>query len=468
MPVQTFETKTPASAEELFTWHTRPGAFERLCPPWQSVEIEKPAPVENGSEVHLRLKKGPLVFRCRARHQDVDPGRGFTDVLTARPFARWVHRHDFEPEGDASVLRDRIDYELAGGVLGRLLAGGQVRRDLATTFAFRHETTYRDLERHRTFTQSPRLRVAVTGSSGLVGGNLVPFLTTGGHQIVRLVRGEAVSGETVIEDRGRPDTAPWQPQAGLLSPSTLGPIDAVVHLAGENIAGGRWTAARKQRIRASRIDGTRNLIRSFGRMENPPRTLVCASAIGYYGSRGDELLDEASTSGDGFLAEVCQDWEEAAGEAAAQGMRVVMLRFGVILTPAGGALAKMLPPFRFGAGGRLGDGRQYMSWVSIDDAIGAIYQALLDDRLSGAVNVVAPEPATNEEFTKALGRTLRRPTLFPVPKLAARAAFGEMADEMLLASARVRPRKLEKAGFIHGDTDLDRTLARLLGRLEMS
>lgn len=471
MPIQTFETKTAVTPEELFAWHTRPGAFERLSPPWQSVEIEKPAPVENGSQVLLRLKKGPLVFRCAATHQDVDPGRGFTDVLTAAPFARWVHRHDFEPDGNASVLRDRIDYKLAGGVLGRLLAGRQVRRDLATTFAFRHETTSRDLARHRGFADNPRLRIAVTGSSGLVGGNLVPFLTTGGHQVVRLVRGNPVHGNAVRGgpapgSTGRSDTSPWQPEVGLLSPEALGPLDAVVHLAGENIAGGRWTAARKQRIRASRIDGTRNLIRSLGQMENPPKTLVCASAIGYYGSRGDELLDEASASGEGFLAEICRDWEEAAGEAAAHGMRVVMLRFGVILTPAGGALAKMLPPFRFGVGGRLGDGRQYMSWVSIDDAVGAIHQALLDGRLSGAVNVVSPKPATNGEFTKALGRVLRRPTLFRVPEFGARTAFGEMADEMLLSSARVRPHRLEEVGFAFGDTDLDRTLARLLGKLE--
>jgi len=471
MPIQTFETKTPASSEDLFDWHTSRGAFERLCPPWQSVQIESPAPIENGSRVLLRLRKGPFGFRCAAEHQDVDPGRGFTDVMTARPFAHWVHRHDFEPDGGASVLRDRIDYELAGGALGRLLAGRQVRRDVATTFAFRHETTARDLARHRTFADSPRLRIAVTGASGLVGSNLLPFLTTGGHRVVSLVRGkpalDPALDKPVRHEMARPDTSPWHPGTGLLSPETLGQVDAVVHLAGENIAGGRWTRARKQRIRASRIDGTRNLIRSLGKMENPPKTVICASAIGYYGSRGEELLDEESASGEGFLAEVCRDWEEAASEAGAHGIRVVMLRFGVILTPAGGALAKMLPPFRFGAGGRIGDGRQYMSWVSIDDAVGAIHQALLDERLSGAINVVAPQAATNDEFTKALGRVLGRPTFFPVPKFAARLLFGQMADEMLLSSTRVRPTRLEATGFRFDDTDLDHTLSRLLGKVVM-
>jgi uncharacterized protein (TIGR01777 family) len=458
MPIRTFETLVAASPEELFAWHTRPGAFERLCPPWQSVEIEEPAPVADGSRVRLSLRKGPLKFRWVAEHREVTPDRGFTDVQRSGPFKRWIHRHDFEALDGGSVLRDRIDYEIKGGRLGRLLLGRQVWRDLSTTFAFRHDTTFRDLERHRSFVRKPRLRIAVTGSSGLVGRNLVPLLTTGGHQVVRLVRRPS-------ED---PGASSWRPEVGLVSPQTMPPFDSLVHLAGENISSGRWTTARKERIRASRVDGTRNLIRSLARMESPPRTLVCASAIGYYGSRGDELLDEGSAPGSGFLAQVCREWEEAAGEAADLGIRVVMLRFGIILSPAGGALAKMLPPFKAGVGGRLGSGHQFMSWISIDDAIGAVYHALLDERLSGPVNVVAPEAATNEEVTRTLGRVLRRPTLFPVPKIGARLLFGEMADEMLLASTRVRPRALEKAGFGFNDKHLDPTLARLLGKMEMA
>jgi uncharacterized protein (TIGR01777 family) len=459
MPVKTFETVIPASPEDLFAWHCLPGAFDRLRPPWQSIEIEEQATVVNGSRVRLRLKRGPFRVRWIAEHRDVEPGRGFTDIQTAGPFKRWIHQHEFEASDGATVLRDRIDYEIPGGTLGRALAGGLIRRDLESTFAFRHETTRRDLARHRSFLRQPRLRVAVSGASGLVGGNLVPFLTTGGHQVVRLVRGTA----------GQADTVTWHPEAGLDSPESLTPFDAVVHLAGESIAAGRWTRARKERIRSSRIDGTRNLVRSLGRMTRPPKVIVCASAIGYYGSRGDEVLDEASRHGEGFLAQVCREWEEAAArEAVGRGIRVVMARLGIVLSPAGGALAKMLPPFELGAGGRLGDGRQYMSWVSIDDAVGAIYQALLDDRLSGPINVVAPQTATNREFTQLLGGVLRRPALIPVPRLGTRILFGEMADEMLLASTRVRPRRLEEAGFIFGDTDLERTFARLLGKLRWS
>ncbi len=457
MPTRTFETSLLDAPGELFVWHARPGALERLRPPWQAVEVEVPAAVEDGSRARLHMKKGPFWFRWVAEHRDVEPGRGFTDVQVSGPFARWVHRHEFEPAAGGSLLRDRIDYELRGGPLGGALAGRAVARDLATTFAYRHETTRRDLARHRAFASRPRLRIAVSGAGGLVGGSLVPFLTTGGHEVVRLVRGAG----------GGPGTARWAPEAGLVSPAAVKPCDAVVHLAGESIAGGRWTAARKLRIRSSRVDGTRNLVRSLGRLERPPRTLVCASAIGYYGSRGEEVLDEDSAPGGGFLAEVCRDWEAAAREANGFGIRVVVLRFGIALSPAGGALAKMMPPFRLGAGGRLGDGRQFMSWVSIDDALGAIYQALLDERLEGAVNVVAPQPVTNRQLTATLGRALGRPTPFPLPASAARALFGEMADEMLLASTRVRPRRLEEAGFAFGDPDLDGALARLLGKVEI-
>ncbi len=458
MPTATFKSTVESSTRELFDWHTRPGAFERLSPPWQSVTVLRPAPVENGSQVLLRLRKGPFSFRWTAEHREVDPGEGFVDVQVSGPFAYWVHRHEFEWAGDETVLSDRIDYELPGGALGRMMAGRQIGRDLEATFVYRHETTSRDLRRHAAFAERPRLRVAVSGAGGLVGGSLVPFLTTGGHQALRLAR----------TGTGQPGTAAWSPDSGLQSPETIGPLDAVVHLAGESIAGGRWTAARKRRIRSSRIAGTRNLIRSLGRMPDPPRVLVCASAIGYYGSRGDEILDERSAAGEGFLAEVCRDWEAAARAAEELGIRVVCLRFGVILTPAGGALGKMLPAFRLGAGGRLGDGRHYVSWVSIDDAVGAIYQALLDPRLAGPVNVVAPEPATNRQLTESLGRVLGRPTVLPLPGPAARILFGEMADEVLLASTRVRPGKLEEIGFSFYDTDLDRALARLLGKLRLA
>lgn len=454
MTTQTFRKELPVPQADLFAWHSRPGAFERLAPPWQSISIVHPAPLEEGSRVRLSLRKGPFRFAWTADHREVRPDDGFVDVQTEGPFARWIHRHDFEATDRGSVLSDSIDYALPGGPVGALLAGATVRRDLSSTFAYRQETTARDLARHREFADTPRLRVAVSGAGGLVGGQLVPFLTTGGHEVVRIVR----------RPTSAPDEIHWDAATGLSGPPTGDPVDTIVHLAGESIADGRWTAARKERIRSSRVDGTRRLVRSLAHWETPPRTLVCASAIGFYGSRGDARLDEDSAPGRGFLAEVCREWEAAAEEAKKLGMRVVMVRFGIILTPAGGALAKMLLPFKLGAGGRIGDGHQYMSWVSIDDAVHAIHQAIQDESLTGPVNVVSPNPVTNREFTKALGRALSRPTIAPLPSFAARLVFGEMADEMLLSSARVEPRRLTETGFRFDDPELEPALARLLGK----
>jgi uncharacterized protein (TIGR01777 family) len=299
------------------------------------------------------------------------------------------------------------------------------------------------------------MKILVSGSSGLVGSLLTPFLTTGGHEVIRLVRGNREVS---------PDRRAWDPSAGELEESALDGVDAVIHLAGENIAG-RWSAAKKERIRDSRVRGTRLLAERLAGKERRPQVLVCASAIGYYGDRGNALLTEDSTPGSGFLADVCQEWELAAKPAADAGMRVVHLRFGIILSSAGGALAQMLTPFRIGAGGRLGSGRQYMSWVGLDDVVGAIHHALIRDELSGPVNVVSPHPVRNIEFTKTLGRVLSRPTIFPMPAFAARLAFGEMADALLLASTRVVPARLEKTGYSFHHAELEDAIRHLLGRM---
>jgi uncharacterized protein (TIGR01777 family) len=300
------------------------------------------------------------------------------------------------------------------------------------------------------------MRILITGSSGFVGSSLVPFLTSGGHQVVRLIReGSAVSEGASV----------WDPDRCVIEPDALKGFDAIVHLAGESIAAGRWTEAKKERIRRSRVEPTRMLSEVLAGLKNPPPILVTASAIGYYGDRGGDLLTENSHPADGFLADVAHAWEDATRPAAEAGIRVVNLRFGVVLGQSGGALAKMLPPFRMGAGGRLGSGRQYMSWISLDDAIGAIDHALATDELHGAVNVVSPRPVTNAEFTRTLGRVLSRPTIFPVPAIAARLAFGEMADALLLASTRVQPARLIRTGFKFRHPDLESALRHLLGRV---
>ena len=298
------------------------------------------------------------------------------------------------------------------------------------------------------------MQIVVSGASGLVGSALAPLLASAGHQVRRLVRGSTATEADIR----------WDPRAGSIDRRALAGCEAVVHLAGENIAGRRWSEAQKQKIRASRVEGTKLLAAALVALSPRPRVWVSASAIGFYGDRGDEVLDEASRSGEGFLPDVCRQWEDATQPAADAGIRVVNVRCGVVLSPQGGALKKMLPPFRFGLGGRLGSGRQYMSWIALDDAVRAIQQALTVDSLHGPVNLVAPQPVTNAEFTKTLGRVLGRPTIFPMPAPVARLAFGEMADALLLSSARVRPTRLAQSGFTFAWPQLEGALRQMLGK----
>ncbi len=291
------------------------------------------------------------------------------------------------------------------------------------------------------------VKVLISGASGLVGGALSRSLAAGGHRVCRLVRRRPVDS----------DSAFWDPAAGELDAGALDGADAVVHLAGENVAGGRWTTARKRRILDSRVAGTGLIARAVA-VADPPPVLLSASAIGFYGDRGEEPVDESSAAGDGFLAGVCRRWEEASAPAAEAGARVVSLRIGLVLSASGGALKKMLTPFRLGLGGVVGDGRQVMSWIHLDDLVGAVEHALVTPDLSGPVNAVAPSPVTNRELTRTLGRVLARPVLVPMPAPVVRLVFGEMGTELLLASTRVVPTCLAESGYAFRFPDLESAL----------
>ena len=299
------------------------------------------------------------------------------------------------------------------------------------------------------------MRILITGASGMVGTALSAQLSAQGHSISRLVRGKANAS------RGE---AYWNPEGGSVDKTGLSALnpEVVVNLAGENIASGRWNEKRKRKIRDSRVNGTRALADCLAHLETKPKALICASASGFYGTRGDELLTEESSAGEGFLAEVCQEWEQACEPAAKAGIRTANLRLGMVMSPEGGGLKKLLLPFKLGLGGVIGSGRQYMPWITLDDVVGAFAFAIQNESLRGAINTVAPQPVTNKEFTKTLGKVLLRPTCLPLPASTARMLIGEMADELLLASTRMVPAKLQQAGFKFQYPELKDALKHLL------
>lgn len=426
-----------APADQVLNWHWNPGSIDRLMPPWEDVEVVQPASgPQTGQRAILRMKLGPLKLDWIAEHCDYIEGTQFADKQISGPFAYWHHTHKVEPVGaDECTLVDRVEYLLPGALLSAPLLGPMVKAKLARMFKYRHAVTAADLQLYNKL-GGRSMKVLITGSHGLVGSQLISFLTSQGHEVVRLGRNKSAYGQVL-----------WDPAAGHIDKKALEGFDAVVHLAGDNIASGRWTRKKKRSIRESRIQGTTLLSETLASLSKPPKVLISASAIGYYGDRGEEVLTEESAPGAGFLAEVCREWEAATLTAKKRGIRVAELRIGVVLSPKGGALTKMLPPFRMGAGGRLGSGKQYMSWVALDDLIGIIQHVLTHDELDGPINAVAPNPITNNEFTVALGASLHRPTIFPVPGLAINLLLGEMASELLLSSARVQPKKLLSTGY---------------------
>ena len=450
---QTIRLRRPAS--EVFAWHKRPGALARLTPPWERVDVTRHDGIHTGARVSLATKVGPVRVTWEVEHRDFEDGKQFRDVQLSGPFKSWEHAHLFEPEdAAASTLTEDIRYELPGGALGNWLAGGWTQRKLARLFTYRHAVTRDDMELRSLHGAVRSMQFLISGASGLVGRALVPFLESQGHSVVKLVRRQPTGAGEIF----------WDPLRGELDPVKLRGVDAVIHLAGENVAGGRWTKERREAILESRVKGTRTLVAALEKMRHRPFVFVSSAAIGIYGNRGEERLTEEAAPGSGFLAEVCVAWEKEVAAAEELGLRAVALRTGVVLTPAGGALAKLLPAFWAGVGGRMGSGRQWWSWISMDDLVGALYHAVLDQRCAGPVNAVAPAPVTNAVFVETLARVLKRPGIVPVPAWVLRTALGDMADEALLASVRVVPSRLNEAGYRFRHEKLEDALRHVLGR----
>ncbi len=450
MPKVLRRSEFPVSRQELFAWHARPGAFERLSPPWDDVEIEaRTGGLEVGASTQLKLSVGPVPQRWKAVHTAFEDGHLFVDEQQGGPFASWKHTHRFGDAGAGrSFLEDEIDYELPLGALGRMVGARYAASRLDHTFSYRHEVLGLDLARHAPFLDRKRLTITVTGGSGLVASALIPFLQTGGHTVRKAKRG--------------PDNT--------LDPADFEGADAVIHLAGAGVADERWTTKRKALLVSSRVDFTRQLVRVLGGLRARPTVLLSGSAIGIYGDRGDEVLSEDSAmgkrepTGPGFLAGLCMDWEAEAVAARALGLRVVPLRIGLVQSAAGGALKKLVVPFSAGFGGPVGDGKQWQSWICLEDLIGALHWALWRPELDRPVNLVAPTPLTSKAYAKVLGKVLGRPAIAPLPKVMLRATFGELADGALLASQRVAPGVLQAGGFSFVHPELEQTLRFTLGR----
>ncbi|MEZ4238678.1 MAG: TIGR01777 family oxidoreductase [Myxococcota bacterium] len=439
MTTCTYRSALDATARELFDWHAQPAAFERLMPPWDPVRViaRTGTGLDVGNTLTFEAKVGPATVRWEARHVACDPPHGFADEQVRGPFASWRHDHRFA-DGE---LTDVVTYEVPLGPLGRGVAGGAVQRRVDAIFGFRHRRTRDDLGWLQPVRGQERPRVAITGATGFVGGQLASLLGVGGYEVVPVSVRDGVA------------------------PGALQGARAVVHLAGEPIAGHRWTDAHKERVLRSRIEGTRAVVDRLLAQDPRPEVLVCASAIGWYGDRGDTLVEEEEPPGEGFLAEVCRAWEGATAPAREAGIRVVNVRIGLVLGAQGGMLSTVLPAFRAGAGGPMGSGDQWMSWIAVDDLVGVLHRAIWDPSLSGPVNAVAPEPVRQRDFAHTLGAVLRRPAIVPTPRAALVLALGaQAADELLLASQRVAPAALVAADFPFRYPALEGALRHQLGR----
>ena len=449
------ETTVEADIESTFAWFEHEGSFRRLMPPWEvAEEVRADDSLEVGSQRVFRFPAPGAPFLKMtwvAEHTAYNPPHHFADTMVKGPFWSWDHTHDLTQSNEFTTVLDEVTYQVPFGPLGNLadtiLGGRLVKKRIKRMFNARELRLQRDLEQHAKFSDISRKRILVAGSSGMIGTQLVAFLDTGGHEVWRLVRRDIKVGANEIH---------WDPVNGDLQPSDIEGFDIVIHLGGEGIGDKRWSTKRKQAIRDSRVISTRLLAETIASLENKPEAFVLASAIGWYGDRGDQELDESNSSGAGYLPDVCVEWEAAAAPVEAAGIRTCFLRSGIVLAATGGALGKMLFPFKLGAGGPMGGGKQWMSWISLEDEIYATHHLIMNSTSSGAYNLTSPNPVRQRWFARVLGKVLRRPAFAPLPKFVVKILFGEMGERLTLDSQRVFPSRLIEEGydFIHYDVEL--------------
>ncbi|MGE4560651.1 MAG: TIGR01777 family oxidoreductase [Desulfobulbus sp.] len=451
-----FASHFPCTARELHDWHSRPGALERLIPPWENTRvIERSGSIDPGGRTVLRLHAGPIPYLWHARHVENVPGVMFRDIQERGPFAAWTHTHRFSDTPEGALLEDEIEYRLPGQALWFGLADAPVKKMLNRVFAYRHAILRDDILLHRRCGSRP-LRILITGASGVLGSALRPLLTTGGHEVWTLVRRSPEHGCNEIH---------WNPTEGQLDLAGQPPFDAVIHLAGDNIGEGRWTREKKKQVIDSRVQGTGLIARTIATLAVKPKVFLSASAVGFYGNCLDCCMREEDRAGADFISDVCSLWEHSARPAEEAGIRTVFMRIGVVLSPRGGALQRLLSTSALGFSRGFGDGGQYISWIGINDMVGAVLHTLCCEQLEGPVNIAAPEPVTNGELMRTLARVLRRPLFPAVPAGLLKTIYGQMASEVLLGSCRVATDKLQQSGYVFRHPALEPALRQLLGRL---
>ncbi|MFH2092274.1 MAG: TIGR01777 family oxidoreductase [Pseudomonadota bacterium] len=441
--------------ETLFAWHERNGAIQRLTPPWAPLKLLSRTGygVQKGVKVSFRLTIFKIPMIWKAEHTAYEKNIMFQDHQTAGPFSKWVHTHRFiQQDGRSSIMEDRVEYKLPLGFLSWPFYG-VAKKDIHRMFNYRHQVLKHDLEHH--VGQTREKRILISGASGTIGSILIPFLRTCGHEVVQLVR---------CDKKLEIDQIFWDPYKGILDLESAGRFDAVINLNGVDISRGRWTEKQKQKIMDSRVIPTRLLAETIAKLSYKPRIFISSSAIGFYGDKDEEILTEDSAKGNSFISTVCSEWEAASMPAQKAGIRTVQLRIGVVLTPAGGALKRMSPAFKLGCGVKISHGQQYMSWISMEDALSGIHHIINHDTIEGPVNLTAPNPVTNKEFSRTLARVFSRKVFFRMPKMIAFVLWGKMGMETLLASARVKPSKLLETGFEFQHETLLSALKTMLGR----
>ncbi len=463
MPKFTHKKQYEASKQELWNWYNSPGAFRRIMPEWDGIKPVQVGSLKNGEETIFKVSIGPVKRKWVARHHSVVENETFSDRMIKGPFGKWNHQHSFVGSGNDTEVQDTIDWKLPLHILTGWTAAITVIPRMNQMFRYRSEKVANDLKQIQITRDLPRQRVLVSGSTGMIGLQLCAFLEAAGHDVHRLLRVDSklpadINSEKVIR---------WNDKTGKIINGDMNGFDSVIHLAGAGIGDKRWSQKRKDIIRDSRVIPTANLSKVLAGLDQPPKAFLSGSAIGYYGDRGTTSVDESSSKGDGFLSETCSQWEQSSSVAEEAGIRVSHLRSGIVISPLGGALAKLLLPTKMGGGGPVGGGRQIQSWISLDDEIYAIHHLMMQDTSQGAYNLTSPNSVSQKMFAKKLGHVLRRPAFMPLPKFALQLMFGEMGKVLITEGQDVKPTRLQESGFVFTYSDLENCLRNCLGRVKI-